>query len=143
MHALKGLALPRASHSGNIALVGSRRLPFHAAVLFAHAAVAITNTSGFVTLLPMLWLQQSLFMLSLLIVLAGVSSKQLSPEYVREHFRLPVDERRGLTKAELSTRFPSLQTTDTILSVLYYSLFDTQSGRTVTLADLIGLPLVR
>ncbi len=42
VHALKGLALPRACHSGEIALAGSRRL--HSAlaaapVFFAHAVV--------------------------------------------------------------------------------------------------------
>jgi hypothetical protein len=39
---LKGLALPRACHSGEIALAGSRRLHFTLAavpVLFAHAVV--------------------------------------------------------------------------------------------------------
>ena len=44
MHALKGLALPRASHSGKIALAGSRRLLATlgaAPVLFAHAVVAV------------------------------------------------------------------------------------------------------
>ncbi len=42
VHALKGLALPRASHSGEIALSGSRRLRSMLAaapVLFEHAAV--------------------------------------------------------------------------------------------------------
>ncbi len=42
VHALKGLALLRASHSGEIALVGSRRLRstlVAAPVLFAHAIV--------------------------------------------------------------------------------------------------------
>jgi hypothetical protein len=42
VHALKGLVLPRASHSSEIALSGSRRLRYALAaapVLFAHAAV--------------------------------------------------------------------------------------------------------
>ncbi len=41
VHTLKGLALPRASHSGEIALAGSRRLRSTLAaapVLFVHAA---------------------------------------------------------------------------------------------------------
>ena len=46
MHALKGLALRRASHSGEIVLAGSRRLRSTLAaapVLFAHAAVTETK----------------------------------------------------------------------------------------------------
>ena len=44
MHTLKGLALPRASHSGEIALAGSRRLHSTLALaaapaFFAHAVV--------------------------------------------------------------------------------------------------------
>ena len=45
MHALKGLALPRAIHSGEIAMSGSRRLRptlATAPVLFAHALSRIT-----------------------------------------------------------------------------------------------------
>ena len=43
---LKGLALLRASHSGKIALAGSRRLRFTLAaapVLFAHAVVTVAK----------------------------------------------------------------------------------------------------
>ncbi len=46
VHALKGLVLPRASHSGDIALTGSRRLHSTLAaapVLFAHAAVTVAK----------------------------------------------------------------------------------------------------
>ena len=47
-YVLKGQALPHASHSGDIALSGSRRLrPTLAAapVLFAHAVVAVARNS--------------------------------------------------------------------------------------------------
>ena len=47
MHALEGLALPRASHSGEIALAGSRRLRSMLAaapVLFTHAVVIVAET---------------------------------------------------------------------------------------------------
>ena len=47
VHALKGLALPRVSHSGGIALAGSRHLRsmFVAApVLFVHAVVPVAQT---------------------------------------------------------------------------------------------------
>ena len=50
VHALKGLVLPRASHSCEIALVGSSRLRCTLAVapaLFAHAVVTEANTSSF------------------------------------------------------------------------------------------------
>jgi hypothetical protein len=46
-HALKGLALPHASHSGEIALPGSLRLRSTLAaapVLFVHAAVAVSKS---------------------------------------------------------------------------------------------------
>ncbi len=46
VRALKGLALPRVSHSGEIALTGSRRLRFTLAaapVLFAHAVVTVAK----------------------------------------------------------------------------------------------------
>ncbi len=49
VHALKGLALPRASHSGEIALAGSRHLRSTLAaapVLFAHAAITVGKTSS-------------------------------------------------------------------------------------------------
>ncbi len=48
VHTLKGLALPRACHSGKIALAGSRRLRsmlVAAPVLFAHAVVTEIKTS--------------------------------------------------------------------------------------------------
>ena len=47
VHTLKGLALPRASHSGEIALAGSRRLRSTLAaapVHFVHAAVTVANS---------------------------------------------------------------------------------------------------
>ena len=47
MHALKGLALPRASHSSEITLVGSRLLRSTltaAPVPYVHAVVIVTNT---------------------------------------------------------------------------------------------------
>ncbi len=43
MHALKGLALPRASHSGEIALLGSRQLAA-SPVLFVHTADKAAKT---------------------------------------------------------------------------------------------------
>ena len=49
-YALKGPALPRASHSDEIALAGSRRLRFTLAaapVLFAHADVATAKNKSF------------------------------------------------------------------------------------------------
>ena len=49
MHALKGLALPRASHSSEITLVGSRLLRSTltaAPVPYVHAVVTITNAGG-------------------------------------------------------------------------------------------------
>ena len=48
VRALKGLALPRASHSGSgeITLAGSRRLCYTlAAALFAHAVVTVAKKS--------------------------------------------------------------------------------------------------
>ncbi len=47
--ALKGLVLPRASHPGEIALLGSRRLRATAPVLFAHAVVTEANNRAFAT----------------------------------------------------------------------------------------------
>ncbi len=52
VHALKGLALPRASHFGEIALAGSRRLRSKLAttpVFSAHAVVTVAKTSSFST----------------------------------------------------------------------------------------------
>ena len=47
VHTLKGLALPRACHYGEIALAGSRRLHSTLAaarVLFAHTVVTVAKT---------------------------------------------------------------------------------------------------
>ncbi len=55
VHTLKGLALPRACHSGEITLAGSRRLHSTLAaapVLFAHAVVTETNIGRIIN--PML-----------------------------------------------------------------------------------------
>ncbi len=52
VHERKGLALPRASHSGEIALAGSRRLHSTLAaapVLFAHAVVTVAKTGRIIT----------------------------------------------------------------------------------------------
>ena len=53
MDALKGLALPRASHSGEIALAGSRCLRFTLAaapVLFKHDIITEANNSTSATM---------------------------------------------------------------------------------------------
>ena len=44
VRALKGLALPRSSHSSEIALAGSRRLLAAASVLFAHTAITTRDS---------------------------------------------------------------------------------------------------
>jgi hypothetical protein len=51
VHARKGLALQRASHSGEIALAGSRHLrsTLAARVFFAHTVVTLAKTSSFIT----------------------------------------------------------------------------------------------
>ncbi len=52
VYARKGLALPRASHSGEIALVGSRRLRSTLAAapaLFVVTIITVAKTSGFIS----------------------------------------------------------------------------------------------
>ncbi len=73
---------------------------------------------------------------------AGITAQQLSPEFVREHYRLPIDQHREYTAAELTSRFPSLSSSNAVINVLYYCMMEVQSGRTLTQTDLIGLPLV-
>ena len=66
VHALKGLALPRASHSSEIALVGSRRprsTLAAAPVLFAHAAVAVAEVDMIIS--PNKWFQHGMVLPSL------------------------------------------------------------------------------
>ncbi len=63
MHILKGLALPRASHSGEIALASSRHMcstVAEAPVLFAHAVVTEPKMSSCVALTPAQAAQQDI-----------------------------------------------------------------------------------